>query len=74
MHCVADVTFDEGHIGVKTIMAAILKSRSKSKLATSKGPHDPLHSSEEASHMGVFLVLPPQTWLVWKGLNVKQEL
>ncbi len=36
-----DISPSEGHYGVKTIMDAILKGRSKpkcSKLATSKGP------------------------------------
>ncbi len=36
-----DILPSEGHFGIKTIMAAILKGRSKpkySKLATSKGP------------------------------------
>ncbi len=38
-----DTSPSEGHFGVKTIMAAILKGRSKpkcSKLATSKGPSE----------------------------------
>ncbi len=38
-----DISPSEGHFGVKTIMAAILKCRSNpkcSKLATSKGPSD----------------------------------
>ncbi len=41
VHSKRDLSPSEGHFGVKIIMAAILKGRSKpkcSKLATSKGP------------------------------------